>query len=592
MFRSVLQLLDSRHRLQLALLIGGIVFTSALNIGGVASIMPFIQLLAAPEIAEGNAFLRTVFSWFGVTPNQTSIVWIGVLVLALFVVGNGMLAFITWRSIRFSRLVSYNLSGKLFQTYIGQEYRFFLDHNSSDLLKNIFGELDSIIRGVIKPLMELLVEGILVLALITFLVVVDPIIALFAALLLGGGYGVIYLFVRTILNRASKTKVRRYAERYRTALDAFSAIKEVKLLGLEARYLSHYNYATYRTERARGTIQGIAKVPRYVLETLAFGGVLVLALFLFIEQGNASTVLPLMGAYVVAGYKLLPSLQRMFAAFAHIRGSHASVELIVDELRRDAPPVVKVNDEGSVRFHSDITLDRLSFTYAGTTRPALSEISLTIPKNTTIGIAGPTGCGKTTLVDTILGLHEYQTGKLLADGKTITANNIRQWRKNFGYVPQSIYLSDTSVTRNIAFGVDDDLIDHDRVRFVSELANLHDFVVAMDHGYDTELGERGIRLSGGQRQRIGIARALYHDPDVLVFDEATSALDTKTEQVVMEAIRTLMHKKTLLIIAHRLSTLRDADTIIVMRDGRIDARGTYDELSKTHPHFFTPGREE
>jgi ABC-type multidrug transport system fused ATPase/permease subunit len=587
-FRSVLKLLESRHRWSLAFLVFGILSTSVLNIGGVASIMPFIQLLAAPETAEANAFLRTVFAWFNLAPDQTTIIALGFLVLGLFVLGNGMLALVTWRSIRFSRLVAYDLSGRLFRTYIGQEYSFFLDHNSSDLLKNIFGELDSIIRGVIKPLMELLVEGILALTLIAFLVMVDPMIALFATLLLGGGYGTIYLFVRTVLNRASRTKVRWYARRYRTALDAFSAIKEVKLLGLEERYTQRYDGATYRTERARGTIQAVAKIPRYVLETLAFGGVLVLALVLFVQQGSASSVLPLMGAYVVAGYKLLPSLQRMFSAFAHIRGSHASVELIIEELHRSIPVVESKEPSEDISFSRGIVLTDLSFTYAGMVRPALSNISLTIEKNTTIGIAGPTGCGKTTLVDTILGLHSYQSGTLCADDMQITSENVRAWRKKFGYVPQSIYLSDTSVTRNIAFGVDDDQIDHERVQFVAQLANLHEFVEVMDQGYETQLGERGVRLSGGQRQRIGIARALYHDPDVLVFDEATSALDTRTEQVVMEAIKTLMHQKTLIIIAHRLSTLRDADKIFVLRDGEIDASGTFAELSASHPHFLQP----
>jgi len=585
-FKSVWKLMEQRYRWRLLLLVIGILLTSSLNIGGIAAIMPFIELLTTPSSEIENAIVSQVFRYLGLVQTERTIVWMGAIVLTLFVVGNGMLAFITWKSIMFSRMIAYNLSQRLFRSYIRQEYAFYLNENTSDLMKNLFGELNSIVRGVLKPLMELLVEGILVTTLVAFLVLIDPSVAIIAAVLLGGGYLVIFLGVRTILNRASKVKVRRNAERFRTAMDAFNAIKELKLLGLEERYAELYDRATYRSEQARAKIQGIAKLPRYVLETVAFGGVLGLALFLFVRGEDTASVLPLMGAYVVAGYKLLPSMQRIFAALAHIRGSHASVELIVHELERPVPSYPADERVEPIAFSERIVLDSLTFAYENTSRPALRSISLEIPKNKTIGIAGPTGCGKTTLVDTILGLHTYQSGTLSVDGLKIDAHNVRQWRKNFGYVPQTIYLSDTTVTRNIAFGIDDDQIDHDRVRFVAELANLHSFVTSLELGYNTELGERGVRLSGGQRQRIGIARALYHDPDVLVFDEATSALDTRTEQAVMEAIQTLMHKKTIIIIAHRLSTLKDADSIVVLRDGEVDAIGTYEQLSLSHPHFL------
>lgn len=588
MLKSVWQLMEPKYRWRLLALVFGILVTSSLNIGGIAAIMPFIELLTAPSGDIDNAIISRIFTHLGITQTTNTIVWVGGLVLSLFVLGNAMLAFITWKSILFSRLVAYSLSRRLFRSYIRQEYAFYLVQNTSDLIKNLFGELNSIIRGVIKPLMELLVEGILVFTLIVFLVLVDPGVAAIAAALLGGGYVMIFLGVRTILNRASRVKVRRNAERFRIAMDAFNAIKELKLLGIEERYARHYDRATYLTEQAQAKIQGISKLPRYILETIAFGGVLGLALFLFVRGDDTASVLPLMGAYVLAGYKLLPSMQRIFAAFAHIRGSHASVELIIHEMERPVPAVPEEEDVEPMPFQDRIVLHDLTFTYENTTRPALRGISLEIPKNHTIGIAGPTGCGKTTLVDTILGLHAHQGGTISVDGSTITAANMRRWRRNFGYVPQTIYLSDTTVTRNIAFGVDTDHIDHDRVRFVASLANLQDFVESLELGYETVLGERGVRLSGGQRQRIGIARALYHDPDVLVFDEATSALDTRTEQAVMEAIQTLMHKKTIIIIAHRLTTLQDADSIVVLQDGEIDATGTYETLSKTHPHFLHP----
>lgn len=560
-----------------------------MNIGGVASVMPFIEVLTAPGHEITNPLLASMFERLGIVVSQATVVWMGVGVVTLFVVGNSLLAFVTWKSIVFARTVAYGLTSRLFSSYLRQHYAFYLHHNTSELMKNLFGEINAIVNGVLKPLVELMVEGVLALALIVFLIIVDPIIAVAALLLLGGGYGGIFLVFRRMLNRASRSKVRRNRDRYRVVSDAFGAIKEVKLLSLERRYSSTYGDIAWRFERSKAHIQGIAKLPRYALEVLAFGGILGLALILFARGGSAVSILPLMSAYAVAGYKLLPALQRVFAALAHIRGSHASTELVVRELNRTAPPLPSEVNESAVTFTDAITLNGIRFTYDGTDKPALMDISLKIKKNTTVGIVGPTGCGKTTLVDIILGLHTAQSGTISVDGTVISAENVRAWQRHFGYVPQSIYLSDTSVTRNIAFGVPDEEIDHERVRFAAQLANLHEFVEGTDEGYETQLGERGVRLSGGQRQRVGIARALYHDPDVLVFDEATSALDTHTEQAVMEAIGKLMHEKTIIIIAHRLSTLRDADQIFVMGNGRIEAEGTYAELNTSHPHFLKQG---
>jgi len=549
--------------------------------------MPLIELLTSSSGEIQNQYLRQLFDLLGVVPSGTTIVWLGISVLLLFVIGNAALAFVTWKSINFARMVAFSLSSRMFDIYLRQEYSFFLVNNSSDLIKNLFGELNSIVNGVLRPLVELLVEGILAVTLVVFLILVHPQIAIFTALLLGGGYGLIFFLFRTVLNRASRAKVRRNKDRYRIVGDAFGAIKEIKLMGLERSYSERYDYATYRSETAKARIQGVARLPRYVLETVAFGGILGLLLVLFARGGSAVSVLPLMSAYVVAGYKLLPALQRVFSALARMRGSQASIELMTNELRRPARALPTDDGGNRVSLEDSILLKEISFYYADTMQPALAGITMEIKKNTTVGIAGPTGCGKTTLVDVILGLHEWQSGTLRTGNTVITPDNIRAWRRNFGYVPQTIYLSDTSITRNIAFGVDEADIDHERVRLVSRLANLDQFIDTLQDGYETQLGERGVRLSGGQRQRIGIARALYRDPEVLIFDEATSALDTHTETAVMDAITRLMHQKTIIIIAHRLSTLRQADQIIVLKEGVIDGVGKYDDLKKTHPHFYT-----
>ncbi len=584
MLRSVWSLLALREKIQFAALTFGIVVTSFMNIGGVASIMPFIEALTSPGTAANNPVIARLLFYTGMSLTEWTIVWIGVGVVLLFVIGNALLAFVTWKGIVFSRKIAYTLTVRLFDTYLRQDFKFYLLRNTSELMKNLFGEVNAIVNGVLKPLVELMVEGILALALIVFLFLVNPAIALVAAALLGGGYGMIFLIVRSALNRASRNKVRRNRDRYRVVSDAFGAIKELKLMALERRYTSLFDEIISRFERSKARIQGIAKLPRYVLETFAFGGILSLALLLFVRGDNAASVLPLISAYAVAGFKLLPALQRVFAAFAHIRGSHASIELVLAELSQETPELAPT--DGEVLFTREIVLHDVSFTYDNTPQPALSNIDFAITKNTTVGIVGPTGCGKTTLVDLILGFHRAASGKLTVDGVPVDRENVRVWQKHFGYVPQSIYLSDASVTRNVAFGVPDNETDLERVRFAARLANLDEFVDSLADGYNTQLGERGVRISGGQRQRVGIARALYRDPDIIVFDEATSALDTHTEQAVMDAITNLMHRKTIIIIAHRLSTLRQADQVVVLNGGKVDAIGSYDELVRTHPHFL------
>lgn len=574
----------SRERRRFVVLVFGIAMSSIWNIGGIASIMPFMQALAAPESFAENRIAALLMGFLEIETAQRFLIIAGVLVLFLFVSGNIFLALVTWGTIRFSRSVGYSLSSRLFGVYVGQKYPFFLQRNSSELTKNLLNETNNITGSIIKPLMDLLVEGFLSSAIIVFLILINPVVAIIAATLLGGAYGVIFLLFRRVLARAGKKRVKRNRERYALAADAFGAIKEIKLRGLERVYSDAFANLAYRFERAKAAVQTISRLPKFALEILAFGGMLSIALVIFANERGTDQILPLISAYAFAGYRLMPSLQKFFAAFTTIRGNTASLNVVKKELALTVENR-ELSRTAPLPFEDVIALEDVQFAYPAASRPALRAISFEIRRNTTVGIAGPTGCGKTTLVDIILGLLVPQSGRMLVDGVPIDQSNRRKWQQNFGYVPQTIYLSDTTLRRNIAFGVPEEEIDDEQVRFAARLANLEEFVHTLESGYETTLGERGVRMSGGQRQRVGIARALYHNPRILVFDEATSALDSQTEQAVMEAIENLMHKKTIIMIAHRLSTLRQCDSILVLKGGHVDATGTYEDLKGDHPHF-------
>jgi ABC-type multidrug transport system fused ATPase/permease subunit len=349
----------------------------------------------------------------------------------------------------------------------------------------------------------------------------------------------------------------------------------------------------FRFARAQANNQIVAQVPQFVLQGLAFGGILVILLVLLsAKSGDTNKVLPIMALYALAGMRLLPALQQIYLAITKLRYCGP----VVDALHADlvdtgyAVPLAKqsVSEKGkpSIRLQETLSLDRVSYRYPQANGPALIDLTLTVCANTTVGLVGATGGGKTTIVDVILGLLEPQKGGLFVDGMPITAENVRAWQRNIGYVPQHIFLVDDTVTANIAFGVPREEIDMEAVERAARVAELHDFITEeMSHGYDTMVGERGIRLSGGQRQRIGIARALYHDPDILVFDEATSALDNITEKAVMDAVRNMAHRKTIILIAHRLGTVQACDTIFMLDRGRIKASGSYEELLATSSDF-------
>ncbi len=436
--------------------------------------------------------------------------------------------------------------------------------------------------------MRILAQSVVVLFLVGLLIVVNPMVAFSAAALLGGAYVVIFFLVRRLLLRLGKLRLAASQKRFQIAQEVMGGIKEVKILGLEKTYLSRFQAPSQQVATYMARIQIVGEMPRHLLEAIAFGGMIVLIVILMLQNGGGlAGILPTLGVFAFAGLRMFPAVQQIYYSLTQLRSSAPALDRIHQDIQ-ESTAALPPSREGSdvLLLQKTLQLDAVEYAYPKTTHPVLRGLSLTIPARTTVGIVGGTGAGKTTAVDIMLGLLVPQAGELQVDGVPIGPDNLRAWQNSIGYVPQQIFLVDDSVAANIALGIPPEELDMAAVERAARMANLHDFVVnELPDGYETFVGERGVRLSGGQRQRIGIARALYHDPDVLILDEATSALDNLTERAVMEAVHNLGHEKTIIMIAHRLSTVRACDTIFLMEKGRLVAQGTYDQLLEENDTF-------
>jgi ABC-type multidrug transport system fused ATPase/permease subunit len=479
----------------------------------------------------------------------------------------------------------------MFAIYLNHPYVFFLNRNSSELVQNTLFEMGRTVNNVLIPLLTILARSTIAFSILILLFSVNPTLALVSGTILGGAYGLVYLGVRKTLARSGQDISLANARRTQIAYETFGGIKDIKILGREKNFFDLFRKPVERYALLQSHTQMISLLPRYALETMAFGGIIGIVLYLLSTGQNLSATLPLISLYALAGYRLMPALQQIFANWSIVRFNISAVDRIARDI--DTLPGASKNQPTvpppSVRklpLTRAIELDGVTFHYPGREEPVLDKVSLVIPANTSIGLVGSTGSGKTTTLDILLGLLEPTGGYLRVDGQVIDRKNVRQWQAAIGYVPQQIMLLDDTVLKNIAFGIPDGEIDQEKVVEAAKLAHLHDFVTSdLPQGYDTPIGERGVRLSGGQRQRIGIARALYHEPAVLVLDEATSALDNITENVIMEALNTLSRNKTVIMVAHRLTTVRECDTIVVLDRGRVADSGTYSSLLERNDFF-------
>jgi ATP-binding cassette, subfamily B, bacterial PglK len=583
----MLDLLAPVERRRLLWLLPVVATNGLIQVLGIASIMPFLALVSNPDSIRTNALLRWTYEGLGFSTDSGFMVFVGFGVLVVLVGSNGFAAWTHLKLLRFSWDMNHLLSVRMLREYLYKPYAFFLDQNTSGLAKNILGEVKQAVSGYLVSGMSLVAHAISAALILALLLAVNPVLALISFGFLGGCYWIVFQVLRRSLSESGRNRSLSDKARYKAANEALMGAKDIKLLGKEQPFLKRFTHPSRQYGRLMARQQVISMMPRYVFETIAFGGMLMIVLYLLVRDQSLASVLPILGVYAFASYRLLPALQSIFGSFSSMRFSASAVELLHHDLERTAPAAVVDREEVEpLPFTAKLELLDVSYTYPNAPRPVFEGFSLSIRPRTSVALVGATGAGKTTAVDLLLGLLQPQVGHLVVDGVPVTADNVASWQKNLGYVPQVIFLADDTVTANIAFGVSAKDVDHAAVERAARQANIHDFIVAeLPSAYETEIGERGIRLSGGQRQRLGIARALYHDPDVLILDEATSALDNVTEESVFGAVNEIGKTKTVVMIAHRISTVRECDVIHVLREGEVVAKGSYDELVATSPEF-------
>ena len=560
-----------------------ILFTSFMDILGVASILPFIAVLANPEMINTNPLFEYVYQLsniIGVSNITQFLFFLGVIVFVLLLMSLFLRALSQYAQLRFALMREFSIGKNLIEKYLHQPYAWFLNQHSAELGKSILSEVSAVVQQTILSILMFFAYSTLAISMILLLFVVDVKLAFIVSTFLIIVYGLVFYFMKNILTMIGDQKIKANEERFKIVSEAFSAIKEIKLAGLEKNYVELFSKPAEIFARNQALSQTISYLPRFIIEGVAFGGMIILVLVLILRGEFFFEIAPILALYAFAGYRLIPAIQNIYFSITQIRFSKPSLDLLHQNLIK-LKKIENNNRNIAINFKKNICLKNVDFYYPFTKEPSLKNINFNISSFSRIGIIGPSGSGKTTLVNIILGLYSATKGSLLVDNKIISNENVKSWQKNIGYVPQQIYLSDKSIAENIAFGEEKENIDFNMIQKVSKIAKIHDFVINnLPEKYDSYIGEGGVKLSGGQRQRIGIARALYYNPNLLILDEATSSLDNETENAVVDDINKLEKNITIIMIAHRLTTLKNCEQIYLLENNEISAKGNYSEFIK------------
>jgi ABC-type multidrug transport system fused ATPase/permease subunit len=578
-FKKIFELLSFGERKKFCILVFMMFSMAVLDAIGIASIMPFITILLNPKLIDENIIASIIFNYFDFSDSRYFLLFLASAVFVILLISLLFKSITTYFQLRFIHMQEFLIGQRLMKIYIFQNYGWFLNQHSADLGKKILSEVNLVINGSLVPVMTLISQTFVVTIIVVLVLIIDPKPALIMGTVFMTLYYSIYKSVSSYLNKAGKDQGLVNTKRFIAVNEAFGGIKEIKLLGLENSYIHRFSVPAEQYARHQASLQIVSHLPRFVFEALVFGCMLIIIMYKMTDKESFASAIPIISLYAFAGYRMMPALQQIFISLSTIKFAGDVLNRFHNDMKNLKLPTIDDFKADPLNFKENITLTNIHYSYPRSTKETINNISLKIPYLSTVGFIGSTGSGKTTIIDLILGLLDLERGILRVDDKIVDVSNKREWQKNVGYVPQQIYLVDDTISANIAFGINADEIDYKAVVSAAEVANLHDFVLnELPQGYETHVGENGVRLSGGQRQRIGIARALYRKPQLLVLDEATSALDSSTEKAIMEAVEKLSNKITIIIIAHRLSTVVNCDLIYLIDKGRIKASGSYNEL--------------
>lgn len=593
MYKSIielLQLLSSQQKKELLVLQIFVILMAFAEIVGVASIGPFMALVGNMDVLQGDNFLARIYQQSAIATPQNFIILAGLASLTALAVAALISIFTLWRLSIFGSKVGIELGDRLFTYYMHQPWLFHAGSSSASLNKKIASDTSAITSYLIQPILSMNARVVLAVFIILPIVYMSPSVALIGLFIFASAYFLIYSAVKRQLDQNGTSLSDSQTRRYTLMSEGFGGIKDVLLLGRQSSFVRQFKEAGAKLYYAQGTNQTIIQSPRYLMEVVALGAIIFLVIYLVkTNEGNLSKVLPMLAVYAVAGFKLLPAFQNIYNSIATIKAGLASFYAVKEDLYNsmsiDQPKVNTSTVDKGIVLRDFIELNDIQFYYPGKPIPALDGLQIKIPAKKVIGIVGSTGSGKSTLIDIILGLIHPDKGKMLVDGVEINELNKSAWQRTVGFVPQSIYLANSSIIENIGFGLPVEEINIEKVKSAIKLAHLDDLVAQLPKGLDTVVGERGVQLSGGQRQRLGIARALYQEADILILDEATSALDGITEKAIMDAIHDFSGKKTIIMIAHRFATIQKCDVIFMLEHGKVVDQGTYTELIERNNTF-------
>ncbi len=584
--KKILYLLPAGDRFKIFIIFLMMLLGAFLEIIGIGIIPVFVSIVASPDTILKIEWLKPVWDIFNIESGGDLLVYGAICLIAVFFAKNAYIVFYQYTQSRFIWGRFAVIGGELFKRYMYAPYEFHLMRNSSELLRNVTREAQYVAQNVLLSFLKLAMDVILIAGICAMLLLIEPVITLIVIVLLGGGAALFLRLIRKKLSKYGLTAQQDRGHMITSVNEGLGGIKDARVLNREQWFFKRFFYHIRRYSKSQVFRQVSSSANKPVIETIAVSGMLLIMLILYWQGRGLDSVIPLMALFGVATLRLMPAIREMTAQVANLRYYIYSVDPIYDDtIKLSSEKVVNREKNTEIlKFEKEIRFEGVKYSYPGSDIQAVNEISLAIPRDYSVGIVGTSGAGKTTLVDLLLGLLIPQNGIITVDDTDIHTN-ISGWQRNIGYIPQFIFLADDTIRRNISFGLSDEEVEDNKLRNAIEAAQLSELVNSLPRGVETIIGERGTRLSGGQRQRIGIARALYHKPQLLIMDEATSALDSVTEKYVVEAIERLKGERTIIMIAHRLTTVEKCDMLYLMHHGSIVDSGSYEVLIERNRDF-------